>query len=66
MKITCTEYQKPLIVEALASSYHCFLPQPKRGHCKFEDSCSECLEKNIEWQIEDGDGNADGTAQIPG
>lgn len=55
MKIICTEEQKPLIVEALASSYHCFLPPPK-DHCKYEDSCSECLEKHIEWQIEDGDG----------
>lgn len=54
MKIICTEEQKPLIVEALASSYHCF--SPTKDHCKYVDSCSECLEKNIEWQIEDGDG----------
>ena len=56
MKITCTEDQKPLIVEALASSCHCFFP---RGivRCICADSCSECLEKNIEWQIEDGDGD---------
>jgi len=55
MKIICTEDQKQLIVEALASSYNCFLPRDM-VRCKNADSCSECLEKNIEWQIEKGDG----------
>lgn len=57
MKIVCTEEQKPLIVEALAMSCHCFFP-PTKDYCKYVDSCSECLEKHIEWQIEDGDWDA--------
>ena len=55
MKITCTEEQKPLIVEALAMSNNCIFPKEVKK-CPKSFNCFECIEKTVEWKIEEGDG----------
>ncbi len=57
MKIICTEDQKQIIVEALARSYNCIFPKEEKK-CPESGYCAECIEKTVEWQIEDGDGDA--------
>ena len=56
MKIVCTKDQKPLIVEALAMSNNCIFPKEAKK-CPKSFDCFECIEKTVEWQIEDGDGD---------
>ena len=48
MKITCTEFQKRVIIKLFADAYRCPIPENK---CK--SSCVDCCKENIEWEIEE-------------
>ena len=49
MKITCTQYQKACLIRMIDENINCILDIE---NC--EKDCRECIEKNIEWEIEDG------------
>ena len=54
MKIICTEYEKKILISAIRESTGCYFSN--RGKmCNQGLDCDECVEKSIEWQIEDGE-----------
>lgn len=53
MKISCTEHEKKILISAIRESTTCsFLNRDEM--CSQGLDCDECVEKSIEWQIEDG------------
>ena len=53
MKITCTQAEKDWLVECLMTSEPiCIFADDEFTGC---GSCTECLDKQIEWEIEDGE-----------
>lgn len=51
MTIKCTAKEKGLLTLVFVESSFCpfnFI------HCSERDTCKECFEKNVEWQIKDG------------
>lgn len=51
IEIKCDELQKEAIKQALLFSEFCIIDN---NNCR-NDSCSKCLEKNINWIIEEGE-----------
>lgn len=53
MKIECTDAQKERIVEAIANRLDCerIMGDGSKEFCSKYDSCTECVEKTIEWNI---------------
>ena len=56
MKISCTKVQKEMLIYAMQQSPDCLFPGDING-CGTSKSCNQCIAENIEWQIEDGDGD---------
>ena len=56
MKISCTKKQKRMLIFAMARSNDCLFPADI-VNCRKMESCEQCLEENIDWQIEEGDDN---------
>ena len=56
MKISCTKKQKRMLIFAMARSNDCLFPVDIVD-CRKMENCEQCLEENIDWQIEDGDGD---------
>ena len=55
MKISCTKGEKKVLTMILRNEANfCPFEKLKDNYCG--GKCEECIEKNIEWQIEDGDG----------
>lgn len=53
MKIICTKAEKELILQAFKDSNICLF-DTFGVLCSY--NCSVCVEKRIEWEIKDGDG----------
>ena len=56
MKIICTKTEKENLLDSTASSNFCPMGI---GFCgKFDaDSCAQCFEDNVEWEITDDNNN---------
>ena len=54
MKITCTKLERDDLIVAMANSQFCFVPMD----CELDEDgcqdCTECLKKNIDWEVTDG------------
>lgn len=52
MKIECTKKEKELLIDMFMESRIC----PFNSiHCSEGNVCKACFEKNVKWQIKDGD-----------
>ena len=57
MKISCTNEEKETLTESIVESSMCPFPlyiNCRTWLCNRED-CIKCVNKNIEWEIRDGD-----------
>lgn len=54
MKIICEQIEKEKLIRTLASEHRCVGAAEKGNRCPYE-TCEECVEKNIEWEITDGE-----------
>ena len=58
MKITCTQDEKEMAILSMATS-ESFCPFDKTESvvCTggYHENCRRCIEKNVEWEIEDGE-----------
>ena len=56
MKITCTSGEKKVLMMILENEANlCPFDVLEETYCN--GKCRECLEKNIEWDVKDGDGD---------
>lgn len=55
MKIICTEYEKKILISAIREATGCYFANREKM-CNQGLDCDECVEKSIEWQIDEGDG----------
>lgn len=56
MKISCTEYEKKILISAIREATYCSFAH-RDEMCNQGLDCDECVEKSIEWKIEGGDGD---------
>ena len=52
MKIECAGKEKKLLIDMFMESGTCPFDS---AHCSEWNVCRECFEKNVEWQIKDGE-----------
>lgn len=57
MKIQCTAEEQKILIPILATNMMCpFEHSEKKVECYGEwDGCIDCVSKNVEWEIEDGE-----------
>jgi hypothetical protein len=56
MKIQCTEIQKESMIRIIKNSDDCPFggfdsPECKENECQYGESCDNCQNKNIQWEI---------------
>ena len=56
MKIICTEYEKKILIYAIRESTGCYFANREKM-CNQGLDCNECVEKSIEWDVNEGDSN---------